>query len=61
MSDFLVETNSISPIAAILWCFYPMAVLVLAELILRATDGDDDDDQGGGKMVGLVQPVQAGA
>lgn len=61
MGDLIGESNNITPFTAILWCFYPMAVLVLAELILRATDGDDDDDQGGGKMVGLVQPVQAGA
>ena len=47
MSDFLVETDSISPLAAILWCFYPMAALELIELLLRAFNNDDDDDDGG--------------
>ena len=60
MSDFLVETNSISPIAAILWCFYPMAALVLIELILRAINpDDDDDDQGGGKAIPMYAPTGA--
>ena len=43
MSDFVAASDSISPLTAILWCFYPMAVLVLVELILRAVDDDDDD------------------
>ena len=40
----LIADNSISPFTAILWCFYPMAALVLIELILRAINPDDDDD-----------------
>ena len=40
----LIADNSISPFTAILWCFYPMAVLVLIELILRAINNDDDDN-----------------
>ena len=49
MSDLVSQTDSISPFMAILWCFYPMAVLVGVELLLRALRGDDDDDgfQGG--------------
>ena len=42
---------------AVLWCFYPMAALVLIELISRALD--DDDDFGGGKMIPTYQPVRA--
>ena len=42
---------------AVLWCFYPMAALVLVELIFRAID--DDDDLGGGKMMPAFQPVRA--
>ena len=56
MSDLAVSTNSISPFAAILWCFYPVAFLVLVELVLRATDDDDDDFQGG-KGVLVTQPI----
>tara|TARA_Y100001968_G_scaffold224582_1_gene207264 strand:+ start:67 stop:243 length:177 start_codon:yes stop_codon:yes gene_type:complete len=43
---------------AVLWCFYPMAVLVLMELIARSLP-DDDDDFGGGKMLRVLQPVRA--
>ena len=56
MSDLAVSTNSISPFAAILWCFYPVAFLVLVELVLRATDDGDDDFQGG-KGVRVTQPI----
>ncbi len=58
MSDFVAATDSITPLTAILWCFYPMAVLVLVELILRAVDDDDDDTNGGkGMRVQQMQPV----
>jgi len=58
MSDFVAASDSISPLTAILWCFYPMAVLVLVELILRAVDDDDDDTNGGkGMRVQQMQPV----
>ena len=40
---------------AVLWVFYPMAALVLVELILRTFNDDDDDD--GGKGVRITQPV----
>ena len=58
MSDLLAAQDSISPFVAILWVFYPMAALVLVELILRAIN-DDDDDQDGGKgiRVSQMQPV----
>ena len=55
MSDLAFETNTISPFLAILWCFYPMAALVLIELLLRAFRNDDDDDMGGGKGVRVAQ------
>ena len=45
-------------LVAVLWVFYPMAALVLVELILRAIN-DDDDDQDGGKGVRITQPVYA--
>ena len=58
MSDFVAAQDSISPLVAVLWVFYPMAALVLVELILRAIN-DDDDDQDGGKgiRVGQMEPV----
>ena len=47
MGDLSAATDTISPLTAVLWCFYPMAALVLVELILRAFNNDDDDDDGG--------------
>ena len=55
MSDFSAASDSISPLVAVLWVFYPMAALVLVELILRAFNDDDDDD--GGKGVRVWQPA----
>ena len=54
MGDLMAASDSISPLTAILWCFYPMAVLVLVELIFRAIN-DDDDDQDGGKGIRIRQ------
>tara|TARA_B100000676_G_scaffold250981_1_gene255785 strand:+ start:172 stop:372 length:201 start_codon:yes stop_codon:yes gene_type:complete len=47
MSDFVAASDTISPLVAVLWVFYPMAALVLVELLLRAFNNDDDDDDGG--------------
>ena len=55
MGDFIAASDTISPLTAVLWCFYPMAALVLVELLLRAFNDDDDDD--GGKGVRVSQPV----
>ena len=55
MSDFIADSNTISPLVAVLWVFYPMAALVLIELILRAFNDDDDDD--GGKGIRVSEPV----
>ena len=50
MSDLSAAQDTISPLVAVLWVFYPMAALVLIELILRAINPDDDDDDtNGGK------------
>ena len=45
MSDLSAASNTISPFVAVLWVFYPMAALVLIELILRAINDNDDDDR----------------
>tara|TARA_Y100001968_G_scaffold35001_1_gene26857 strand:- start:58 stop:246 length:189 start_codon:yes stop_codon:yes gene_type:complete len=58
MGDFIAASDTISPLTAVLWIFYPMAALVLVELILRAIN-DDDDDQDGGKGVRITQPLYA--
>ena len=56
MGDFSAATDTISPLTAVLWVFYPMAALVLVELVLRAFNNDDDDDDGG-KGVRVWQPA----
>ena len=58
MGDLSAASDSISPLVAVLWVFYPMAALVLVELILRAINADDDDQDGGkGIRVGQMEPV----
>ena len=55
----LQAASSISPLAAILWCFYPIGFVVLLELTLRAiNDDDNDDDQDGGG--GVMTPIYQG-
>ena len=52
MTDFYLASSSISPFAAILWCFYPVAALVVIELILGGGfDDDNNDDQDGGMLI----------
>ena len=55
MGDLSAASDTISPLTAVLWVFYPMAALVLVELILRTFNDDDDDD--GGKGVRITQPI----
>ena len=61
MGDFIAASDTITPLTAVLWVFYPMAALVLIELLLRAVNDDDDDDFQGGKgiMVGDMKPAYA--
>ena len=56
MSDFVAAQDSISPLVAVLWVFYPMTALVLIELLLRAFNDDDNDDDGG-KGIRITQPI----
>ena len=55
MGYLSAASDTISPLVAVLWVFYPMAALVLVELILRTFNDDDDDD--GGKGVRVSHPV----
>ena len=57
MGELQAATDSASPFLAILWVFYPMAALVLLELIMRAVNDDDDDDFQGGKGIRSQEPV----
>tara|TARA_B100001027_G_scaffold80703_1_gene55285 strand:+ start:193 stop:372 length:180 start_codon:yes stop_codon:yes gene_type:complete len=48
----LYEASSANPFISILWCFYPIAVLVVIELILGGGfDDDNNDDQDGGMLI----------
>tara|TARA_B100000963_G_scaffold4085_1_gene3160 strand:+ start:14739 stop:14924 length:186 start_codon:yes stop_codon:yes gene_type:complete len=51
----IVAVNTFPIWKAILWMFYPMTALVLAELVLRVFNDDDDDDDGG-KGVRVWEP-----
>ena len=51
MTEFYSTASSISPLTAILWCFYPVAILVIVELFLGGGFDDDNDDQDGGMLI----------
>ena len=52
MTEFYSASSSVSPFTAILWCFYPLAVLVIFELLLGGGfDDDNNDDQDGGMLI----------
>ena len=56
----LSETSSISPIFALFWCFYPIAILILIELVLGGGfDDDNNDDQDGGMLIPAYSNVKA--
>jgi len=52
MTDFSTASTSVTPFTAILWCVYPVAVLVIIELLLGGGfDDDNNDDQDGGMLI----------
>ena len=51
MTEFYSASSSVSPFTAILWCLYPVAVLVIIELLLGGGFDDDNDDQDGGMLI----------
>ena len=62
MSEFQTAVDTFPIWKAVLWIFYPMAALVMVELLLRAfNDDNDDDDEGGGVMSPVYQTVPTGA
>ena len=56
LGELQASVDSFPAWKAILWCFYPMATLVLLELLARQID--DDDDQDGGKIIPALQGAQ---
>ena len=56
MSD-LQLIDSLPIWKSVLWCFYPITLLVLLELVARGFH-DDDDDFGAGKMIPAYQTAR---
>ena len=52
MTEFYSASYSVSPFTALLWCLYPVAMLVIIELLLGGGfDDDNNDDQDGGMLI----------
>ena len=51
MTEFYSASSAVSPFTAILWCLYPIAVLVIIEFLLGGGFDDDNDDQDGGMLI----------
>ena len=58
MTDVYSTTSSINSLTAILWCFYPLAILVLIELFLGGGFDDDNDDEDGGMLIPAYSSVK---
>ena len=56
LGELQSSVETLSAFKAILWCFYPMTVVIALELLARTID--DDDDQDGGKMIPVLQGAQ---
>ena len=52
MTELYSASSTVSPFTALLWCLYPIAVLVIIELLLGGGfDDDNNDDQDGGMLI----------
>ena len=52
MNELFSFTSTVRPFTALLWCIYPMALLVIIELLLGGGfDDDNNDDQDGGMLI----------
>ena len=58
MSESYLVASTLNPLTAILWCFYPIAILVLVELLLGGGFDDDNDDQDGGMLIPAYSSVK---
>ena len=50
MTELQIAADSYPAWKAIVWCLYPIGILVALEMFLRSLNDDADDDQGGGIM-----------
>ena len=57
MTDFYSASSAVSPFTAILWCLYPVAVLVIIELLLGGGFGDDNNDDVAMMVIAVVMRV----
>ena len=57
MENLTIGSSTISPLVAILWCLYPIGILVLIELVLGGGFDDDNDDQDGGMLIPAYSSV----
>ena len=52
MTDLFSASSSVTPFTALIWCLYPIAILVIIELLLGGGfDDDNNDDQDGGMLI----------
>ena len=52
MIELFSASSGVSPFTAILWCLYPISLLVIIELLLGGGfDDDNNDDQDGGMLI----------
>ena len=52
MTELIPASSSVSSLTAILWCFYPVAMIVIIELLLGGGfDDDNNDDEDGGMLI----------
>ena len=51
MTEFYSASSAVNPFTAILWCFYPIAILIIIEFLLGGGFDDDNDDQDGGMLI----------
>jgi len=52
MTELILAPTSANPLSALLWCLYPISVLVIIELLLGGGfDDDNNDDQDGGMLI----------
>ena len=52
MINLYSASSSVSPLSTVLWCLYPISILIIIELLLGGGfDDDNNDDQDGGMMI----------
>ena len=52
MTELYSTSSSVSSFTALLWCLYPISILVIIELLLGGGfDDDNNDDQDGGMLI----------